>query len=235
VDTFYSGSSDVTLPARGERAEINLPGSRSAVDPEVGGPYFCERCDQSVPSHDLAAGRALSIYGLTFCAACRPAVEAERFEIHFCDDCGVSIPLAVVEAGEAVLGDGRLVCVGCRRRPRRIVRRLPVMIAVLAGLVLLLAAPSISRWLTGGDGAGPTESGPTAAERIDAFRTEVMSKLDSVDASIRELRLALDSLPDLEEFEPLQAKLGRLDVRLQAERDALERAVGALETSYRER
>jgi len=235
VDTFYSGSSDVTLPARGERAEINLPGPRALDDPEVGGPYFCERCDQSVPSHDLAAGRALSIYGLTFCAACRPAVEAERFEIHFCDECGVSIPLAVVEAGEAFLGDGRLACVRCRHRPRRIARRLPLLIAILAGLILVLAAPTLIRTFNGREAPAEINTGPSEAERIDAFQAEMTTRLESIDASIRELRVTLEGLPDQPELEPLRAALDRLDARLQAERDVIQKAVSALESSARGR
>ena len=231
MDAFYSGSSDVTLPARGERAEINLSGPPGSRDPEVGGPYFCERCDESVPSHDLAAGRALSIYGLTFCAACRPTVEAERFEIHFCDGCGVSIPLAVVEGGEAVLGDGRLVCARCRGRPQRLVRWLRPAAWVAASVLALAAVAAGWPLVRGGRAGGATpaaESRPPAV--VGAFRRDADEQLEALRQSLRELRssLAAESRRDRPATR-IEEELDELDRRLREARDEIDAALREVE------
>ncbi len=116
MDTFFSGTSDVALPEGGGRRALREP-DRSETDLEARAPYFCERCDESIPLSELAAGRARLVYGLSFCVRCSPLIEEERYQIYFCDRCEVSIPLERIEGGEALAGDGHVYCERCRRRP----------------------------------------------------------------------------------------------------------------------
>jgi hypothetical protein len=193
MDTFFSGSSDVVLPEGGVRRSVPEP-DPSATDLESHAPYFCERCDESIPLSALASGRARLVTGLAFCARCAPLLEEERYQIYFCDRCGVSIPLERIEGGEALAGDGHIYCVRCRRRSPRLARRvLPAGAVLLAAGALFLLALAI--WPE----PSPPSRLPAELERVRArfrlrleeAREEAIRRHDAVEVELREIE-ALD-------------------------------------------
>ncbi len=172
MDTFFSGSSDVALPEGGGR-RTRATVDRSASDLEAGAPCFCDRCDESIPLSELAAGRARIVYGLAFCVRCFPLLEEQRYQIYFCDRCRVSIPLERIEGGEALAGDGHVYCERCRRRPSRagrIARRAAIPSASL--LVLLSGVAGLIWWPR-----KPPAPAPDFSTEIRAVRDRLETRL----------------------------------------------------------
>jgi hypothetical protein len=201
MDWFLSGTSDVLLPEGGGRRPVREM-ERSESDLEARAPYFCERCDESIPLAALAAGRARLVYGLSFCVRCAPLLEEERYQIYFCDRCGVSIPLERIEGGEALAGDGHVYCVRCRRRRPRLDRRtlLPAVGLVVAGALAVLV-PRL--WPTSVTAAGPDfetalrEAESLLDERLGAIVIERRlrrARLDAWTRSLAEEASRLESL-----------------------------------------
>jgi RNA polymerase-binding transcription factor DksA len=209
MDTFFSGSSDVVPPEGGSRRSPPVA-ERSETDLEAEAPYFCERCDESIPLSELAAGRARLVYGLPFCPRCAPLLEEERYQIYFCDRCGVSIPLERVEAGEALAGDGHVLCVRCRRRSPRVARWAGLTTAGL-GVVLLLVL-LVPGWRT----VAPEATGPaprTFGAELDAARQRLEGRLDELGAERSGSAARTGAL--LTELEAQARKLDELDDRLE--------------------
>jgi hypothetical protein len=201
MDTFFNGSSDVVLP-EGVRRRAVGKADRSDSDLEARAPYFCERCDESIPLAQLASGRARLEYGLAFCARCSPLLEEDRYQIYFCDRCGVSVPLEKIEGGEALAGDGHVYCVRCRRRRPRVARW-----ARISGLVLavgLSVAGSVLLWRS------PREPPPpTFASEYETVTNRIERRLAALSRTLGRSRDALRE--HLRQMEGQQEALDRLE------------------------